>query len=105
MSEDTLSPAARRTLPGRTAFQAKFASEEERSAFYREIGRKGVARRVILTPEEKSAIGKAHRMLDSLSGAYRLLAAPPEELDALHETRRTLGELVTRIEVAEELAK
>lgn len=61
--EKNLSPAARRTLPGRTAFQAKFTTPEEKTEFYRQLGKQSARERVTLSGAERRALSDAYALL------------------------------------------
>ena len=65
--DTTLSPAQRRTLPGRQALAAKFSTPEEKRQFYREIGERGNAGRVVLRAEDARVLGEAYRLLAKIA--------------------------------------
>jgi hypothetical protein len=67
---DVLSPGGRRTQAAREAFARKFPTPEARSEFYRQIGERGNAGRLVLRAEEAAA----------LRGAYQLLAKIADRL-------------------------
>lgn len=73
-------PSGRRTLPARRAFQEKFNSDEERSAFYREIGEKGNTERLVLSGEEAHALRSAYALLGSI---FERITSKPCEGEAL----------------------
>jgi hypothetical protein len=63
-----LSARQRQTHAAREALAARFSSPEERSEFYRALGRTSAARRVVLSRDEVAAA------LPPLAEAYALLA-------------------------------
>ena len=63
----TLSPAQRRTLPARKALVAKFSSPEAKREYYREIGERGNAGRVVLRAEEAAALRDAYALLRTIA--------------------------------------
>jgi hypothetical protein len=67
MPDTVLSPAQRRTLPAREALAQKFPSLEAKSEFYREIGERGNAGRVVLRAEEAAALKDAYRLLRTIA--------------------------------------
>ena len=64
---ETLSSQQRRTLPAREALARKFASEEERSEYYRRIGAKGNDGRVVLRAEDAAALRDAYTLLRTIA--------------------------------------
>ena len=63
----TLSPAQRRTLPARNALAAKFPSPEAKRDYYREIGERGNAGRVVLRAEDAAALRDAYTLLRTIA--------------------------------------
>lgn len=68
---EVLTPNQRRTLPAQQALRRKFGSEEERRAYYREIGQRSNAGRLTLSIDETTALA-------ALGEAYGALAAAAE---------------------------
>jgi hypothetical protein len=64
---EVLSSAQRRTLPARQALASKFPSSEAKSDFYRRIGERGNARRVVLRAEEAEALRDAYQLLRTIA--------------------------------------
>ncbi len=64
---DVLSPGGRRTQAAREAFARKFPTPEARSEFYRQIGERGNAGRVVLRAEEAAALRDAYRLLRTIA--------------------------------------
>ena len=76
----TLSPAQRRTLPARKALAAKFSSPEEKRDYYREIGERGNAGRVVLRADEAAALVDAYSLLSRIAERARVkLGDAPNE--------------------------
>jgi len=67
MPNVTLTEAQRRTLPGRQALAAKFPTPEAKREFYREIGERGNAGRVVLRAEEAAALRDAYALLRTIA--------------------------------------
>jgi hypothetical protein len=67
MPDITLTEAQRRTLPGRQALAAKFSSPEAKREYYREIGGRGNAGRVVLRAEEAAALRDAYALLRTIA--------------------------------------
>jgi hypothetical protein len=63
------------TENGRRAFAARFSTPEEKSAYFREIGERGNAGRIVLRAEEAEALRDAYRLLASIANR---LPAPSE---------------------------
>ena len=64
---DPLTARQRQTQAAREALAARFTSPEERSEFYRALGRKSAAQRVVLSRDDVAALAP-------LVDAYALLA-------------------------------
>jgi hypothetical protein len=64
---ETLTPGQQRTTAARDALARKFPSPEAKSEFYREIGARGNAGRVVLRAEEATALRDAYRLLASIA--------------------------------------
>ena len=71
MSGAVLTPNQRRTQRARERFAARFSSPEEKSAFYRELGLKSAASRVILPAEAVTSIAEAVRLLEGVVAQAR----------------------------------
>jgi hypothetical protein len=65
--DTALSPAQRRTLPARKALAAKFPDPEAKREYYREIGERGNAGRVVLRAEEAAALRDAYALLAKIA--------------------------------------
>ncbi len=65
--DTVLSPAQRRTLPARKALAAKFSSPEAKREYYREIGERGNAGRLVLRADEAEALRDAYRLLRTIA--------------------------------------
>jgi hypothetical protein len=65
--DTVLSPAQRRTLPARKALAAKFSSPEAKREYYREIGERGNAGRLVLRADEAEALRDAYRLLAKIA--------------------------------------
>lgn len=50
-------------VPARAALAAKFQTPEELTAYYARAGRKGNEQRIVLSAEEKVALGAAYELL------------------------------------------
>jgi hypothetical protein len=64
---DVLSPGVRRTQAAREAFAHKFPTPEARSEFYRRIGERGNAGRVVLRADEAAALRNAYALLAKIA--------------------------------------
>ena len=64
---DVLSANQRRTKPAREALAAKFATPEEKREYYREIGERGRAGRVVLSAEQAAALAEAYALLSKIA--------------------------------------
>jgi hypothetical protein len=64
---DVLSANQRRTKPAREALAAKFASPEEKREYYRTIGERGNAGRVVLSAEQAAALRQAYALLAKIT--------------------------------------
>ncbi len=71
MSVDVLTPRQRQAAHARAAFARKFPSPEAKSEYFRAIGERGNAGRVVLRAEEAAALVDAS---DALVDAYSLLS-------------------------------
>jgi hypothetical protein len=68
-------PNSKRTQRAREVFAERFASPEERTAFYRELGRHSAQGRIILSGEAAAALRDAYALLRSIAPK---LAEPDE---------------------------
>jgi hypothetical protein len=59
---EVLSPAQRRTLPAREAFERKFPSPEAKSEHFRAMAERANAGRVVLSGNEATALRDAYRL-------------------------------------------
>lgn len=64
--QETLTPAQRRTLPGRQALAAKFSSPEEKSAHFRALARRSHARRITLSGDDADALLRVYHLLGDI---------------------------------------
>jgi hypothetical protein len=79
MSE-VLTPAQRRTLPAREALARGFPTAEEKSNYYREIGERGNAGRILLRADEAVALVDAYALLSRIAERARVkLGDAPNE--------------------------
>jgi hypothetical protein len=78
-----LTPRQRQAAKARQAFAAKFASDDEKSAHFREIGAKGNAGRLTLSGEEAQALHDAYRLLSRIAerAGEKTAATPDANLD------------------------
>jgi len=67
MPEAVLSPNQRRTQRAREVFAAQFPDPEARSEFYRQIGERGNAGRVVLSAEQAAALRQAYALLAKIT--------------------------------------
>src|SRR5215217_7393809 len=61
-------PGQRQTKAARDAFASRFSSPEERSRFYREIGRRGNDARLVLSGDEAAVLAEAYALLSRIAG-------------------------------------
>ena len=74
---EPLTPAQRRTLPGRQAHAAKFASTAEKTEYFRDLARRSHERRVVLSGDEAAAVLAAYTLLRSIAErAHRSTDSP-----------------------------
>lgn len=68
---ETLTQGQRRTVKARQVFTSRFATEEDRSDFYRRIGAKGNDGRIVLTAQESAALAEAYALLGRIAERAR----------------------------------
>jgi hypothetical protein len=78
-------PRQRQTASGRAALAAKFADSDSKSKYYRELGAKGNANRIVLPAAERDAFIEA-------------LKVTQESIHGLQGLTRILGQLAARLE-------
>jgi hypothetical protein len=77
MSEP-LTPAQRRTLPARQALAGKFASPEEKTAYFRNLAQRSHERRLVLSGDDAAALLAAYTLLRQIAERARHSADPPD---------------------------
>jgi hypothetical protein len=63
---ELLSPAQRRTEAARQAFAAKFRTPEEQREYFRSLGRRSAAGRVVLSASDAATLADAYRLLGTI---------------------------------------
>jgi hypothetical protein len=83
---DELTPRQRQTLNARKAFDAKFATTEERAHHFSMLGRRSAEGRLVLTVEDRAALVAAYSLLDGIVERARLnpqfTSQPPQTDEA-----------------------
>lgn len=64
---ETLTRAQRRTLPARQALAEKFATPEQKSAFYSGLAKRSSADRLVLSGDERLALLSAYEILSRIA--------------------------------------
>jgi hypothetical protein len=67
MPEAKLSSGQYQTKRAREAFAAQFPTPESKTEFYRELGRKSAAGRIVLSGEEAAALADAYALLGRIA--------------------------------------
>jgi hypothetical protein len=76
---DPLTARQRQTLPAREALAARFTSPEERREFYRALGRKSAAQRVVLSRDDVAALAP---LVEAYALLTRIVARARTETEA-----------------------
>jgi hypothetical protein len=75
---DTLTAPQRQTLKARTAFASKFPDEDTKREYFRRLGKRANAGRIVLSAAEAETIAAAHRSLEGLTGIVAKIAVRVE---------------------------
>jgi hypothetical protein len=76
MSEP-LTPAQRRTLPARQALAGKFASPEEKTAYFRNLAQRSHERRLVLSGDDAAVLLAAYTLLRQIAERAQSTTGPP----------------------------
>jgi hypothetical protein len=70
----------RRTLPARQALAQQFSSPEQKSEFYRSLGKRSAESRIVLSGDEAAALVDAYALLGRIAERARMkLGDAPNE--------------------------
>jgi hypothetical protein len=79
-SSSALADRQKQTLPARQALAERFTSPQEKTDFYRELGRRSADTRVVLSGDEAAALVDAYSLLSRIAERARMkLGDAPNE--------------------------
>ena len=72
MPGSTVSPQQKRTERGRSTFLDRFATPEEKTEYFRALGKRSAEGRVVLSGDEAAALATAYRLLGTIAACARV---------------------------------
>ncbi len=72
MPDSTVSPQQKRTERGRSTFLDRFATPEERTEYFRALGKRSAEGRIMLSRDEAAALATAYRLLGTIAARARV---------------------------------
>jgi hypothetical protein len=101
MSEPALTARQRQTLAARQALARKFATPQEKSDYYRTLGRKAAAGRIVLSGSDAAAL--VHLGRAATEGSVALSGEAATSLAAIYNLLRRIAQRTNASEVRREV--